>query len=124
MRPPSERNSYFLPLTGGCSNSTCAFCNYYGSKLRIRDTEEVKKEIDALALYMQHGVRLPDIPEIVYYIAQQWDGKDVFLQDGDALVYPFPALIEVLEYLNDKFPTLGRVATNATAQDIDRKSVV
>ncbi len=122
IRPPSERNSYFLPLTSGCSNNTCIFCNYYASKLRTRDAGEVKKEIDALALYMQQGIRLPDIPDIVYYVAEQWDGRGVFLQDGDALVYPFPQLIQVLQYLNRKFPGLARIAAYATGQDILRRS--
>jgi len=41
IRPPSEARSYYLPLTAGCSNNTCTFCQYYGSKLQIRDVEEV-----------------------------------------------------------------------------------
>jgi radical SAM superfamily enzyme YgiQ (UPF0313 family) len=123
IRPPSERRSYFLPLTSGCSNNTCTFCNYYYSaKLQIRDLEEVKREIDAVALYVKSGIRLPDIPEIAYIIAHEWDGKGVFLQDGDALVYPFSKLELALEYLNQKLPSVERVATYATAQDILRRS--
>ncbi|MFC1934259.1 radical SAM protein [Chloroflexota bacterium] len=122
IRPPSEWRSYYLPLTSGCSNNTCTFCNYYGVKLRIRGVQDVKKEIDALSLYMTHGIRVPDIPDIAYAVAQEWDNKMVFLQDGDALVYPFPELVEVLQYLNEKFPYLERVAAYATAQDILRRS--
>ncbi|GAG41769.1 unnamed protein product, partial [marine sediment metagenome] len=66
IRPPSEWMSYYLPLTGGCSNNTCTFCAYCRSKLRIRDIEGVKEEIDALALYTQRGIRLPAMPGIVY----------------------------------------------------------
>ena len=123
IRPPSEGKSYFLPLTGGCSNNTCAFCNYYGSKLQIRDIAHVKEEIDALALYMRRGVCLPNIPDIVYYIARQWDGRRVFLQDGDALAYPFPELKEILSYLNAKLTGLERIGTYATPKDILRRSV-
>lgn len=122
IRPPSEWKSYFLPLTSGCSNNTCTFCNYYGSKLRIRDIDEAKKEIDALTLYMNHGVRVPSMPAVVYYIAREWDGRTVFLQDGDALSYPFPGLREVLQYLNDKFPGLQRIGSYATPLDILRRS--
>ena len=122
IRPPSEWRSYFLPLTSGCSNNTCTFCNYYGSKLRVRDVDEVKKEIDALALYMRQGVCLPTIPNIVYAVARSWDQRRVFLQDGDALVYPFPKLREVLEYLNEKIPYLERIGIYATPQDILRRS--
>lgn len=96
---------------------------YYGSKLRIRDVEDVKNEIDALALFTRKGIRLPNVPKVVYDIAQGWDGKKVFLQDGDALVYPFPKLREVLQYLNEKLPSIERVGTYATPQDILRRSV-
>jgi radical SAM superfamily enzyme YgiQ (UPF0313 family) len=123
IRPPSERESYFLPLTSGCSNNTCTFCNYYDSKLQIRELDEVKKEIDSLALYMERRICLPTTSDIVYMIAQQWDGRRVFLQDGDALVYPFPKLREVLRYLNNRFPELERIATYATPQDILRRSL-
>lgn len=122
IRPPSEWMSYYLPLTGGCSNNTCTFCAYCRSKLRIRDIEGVKEEIDALALYTQRGIRLPAMPGIVYAIAQQWDGRRIFLQDGDALVYPFPGLKEALQHLNQRFPGLERIAAYATAQDILRRS--
>ncbi|MFC2005972.1 radical SAM protein [Chloroflexota bacterium] len=122
LRPPSEWQSYYLPLTSGCSNNTCTFCSYYGSKLRIRDLDEVKREIDAVALYVRSGICLPDIPDIVYIISNEWDGKGVFLQDGDALAYPFSKLKTALQYLNQKLPSIERVATYATAQDILRRS--
>lgn len=110
-------------MTSGCSNNTCTFCNYYGSKLRMRELSQVKEEVDALALYHQHGIRLPGISSIVYAIARDWDGRRIFLQDGDALVYPFPRLKEVLEYLKEKFPSLERVGIYATPQDLLRRSV-
>lgn len=123
FRPPSEWMSYYLPLTNGCSNNTCIFCYYYGSKLQVRDVEEVKAEIDALHLFKTRGLMPPDMDRTVHILASQWDGRRVFLQDGDALVYPFPKLLEVLDYLNEKFPKLERIAVYATAQDILRRSV-
>jgi radical SAM superfamily enzyme YgiQ (UPF0313 family) len=123
IRPPSEWKSYFLPLTSGCSNNTCTFCGYYGSKLQIRDLAEVKSEIDALALFTQSGIRIPNVSKVVYAIAQDWDGKRIFLQDGDALVYPFAKLREALHYLNEKLPAVERIGTYATPQDILRRSV-
>lgn len=122
IRPPSERLSYFLPLTSGCSNNACTFCSYYGSKLQLRDIDEVKREIDAVALYNSSSIRLTNIPPIVYAISEGWDGKKVFLQDGDALVYPFLKLKEVLQYLKQKLPFIQRVGTYATPQDILRRS--
>lgn len=123
FRPPSERLSYFLPLTRGCSNNTCTFCGLYGTTLRMREIDEVKREIDALSLYVKSGVRIAGMDEIVYAVARGWDGRRVFLQDGDALVYPYSRLVEALQYLNDKFPNLERVGTYATPQDLLRKSV-
>jgi radical SAM superfamily enzyme YgiQ (UPF0313 family) len=123
IRPPSEWKSYFLPLTSGCSNNTCTFCGYYGSKLQIRDVDDIKSEIDAVALFTQSGIRLPNISRVVYAIAQDWDGKRIFLQDGDALVYPFPKLREVLQYLNEKMLGIERIGTYATPQDILRRNL-
>lgn len=123
IRPPSEHASYFLPLTRGCSNNTCTFCGYYGSRLGMREVDDVKEEIDAMALYLQHGVHHPTMPDIVYAVLQGWDGRRVFLQDGDALVCPFPRLREVMDYLNEKFPDLERIGTYGTPQDILRKSL-
>ena len=122
IRPPSEWRSYFLPLTRGCSNNTCTFCNYYGTRLQIRESDDVKREIDALAAYTTKGIYLPGVPHVVYEIGHSWDGKRVFLQDGDALVYPFSRLREVLNYLNEKLPNLERISTYATPQDILRRS--
>jgi len=122
IRPPSERKSYFLPLTSGCSNNTCTFCGYYGSKLQVRDVDDIKSEIDAVALFRRSGTRLPDVSQAVYSVAEDWDGKRIFLQDGDALVYPFPKLREALEYLNGKLPNIERIGTYATPQDILRRS--
>ncbi len=122
VRPPSEARSLFLPLTAGCSNNTCTFCGSYGSRLQIRDIEDVRSEIDAVALFLRHGLTVPGIPRIVYAVAQEWDGKGVFLQDSDALVYPYSHLRDVLTHMQDKLPFIERVAAYSTASDILRRS--
>jgi radical SAM superfamily enzyme YgiQ (UPF0313 family) len=114
--------SYYLPLTSGCSNNTCFFCYYYGSRLQIRDVEEVKAEIDSLDMFVNHRKITPGMDPTAHMLASQWDGRRVFLQDGDALVYPFPKLLDILDYLNSKFPDLERIAVYATAQDILRRT--
>jgi len=123
VRPPSEWRSYFLPLTRGCSNNTCTFCGSYGSTLQVRDAADAKSEIDAVALFLQRRLFLPGVPPIVYAVCQQWDGERVFLQDSDALVYPFADLCDVLRHLNERLPFVRRVAAYATAQDILRRSL-
>jgi radical SAM superfamily enzyme YgiQ (UPF0313 family) len=89
----------------------------------MRDVTEVEAEIDALALFIRSAIRLPGIPRVVYAVAQDWDGKRIFLQDGDALVYPIPRLRKVLESLNEKLSGVERIGTYATPQDILRRSV-
>ncbi len=123
LRPPSEHDSYYLPLTSGCSNNSCSFCAFYFTHLGIRDLEDVKQEIDAMSLYWNQRIWVPGQPEIVYAILQGWNGKKVFLQDGDALVYPYSKLLAALQYLNRKFPNIQRIASYATPQDILRRSV-
>lgn len=123
IRPPSEHDSYYLPLTSGCSNNSCSFCAFSLSSLSVRDLKDIKQEIDAMSLCLNQGIWLAGQPRIVYAILQQWDGRKVFLQDGDALVYPYPRLLEALRYLNEKFPGIQRVASYATPQDILRRTV-
>jgi len=123
IRPPSEHDSYYLPLTSGCSNNTCSFCAFSFTNLGIRELDEVKQEIDAMSLYMNHGMWVAGQPNIIYEIVSDWNGKKVFLQDGDALVYPYPKLMEALQYLNQKFPAIERIASYATPQDILRRSL-
>lgn len=120
FRPPSERNSYFLPLTSGCSNHSCTFCNFYGSRLKLRKADEIKREIDALALFRSLGVCPPGLSPIEYEILQTWDGKRIFLQDSDAMIYPIRKLLDILTYLNKKLPLIQRIAAYTTPQDILR----
>jgi radical SAM superfamily enzyme YgiQ (UPF0313 family) len=89
----------------------------------MRDLEDVKQEIDAMSLYWNQRMWVPGQPEIVYAILQGWNGKKVFLQDGDALVYPYSQMLAALQYLNRKFPNIQRIASYATPQDILRRSV-
>lgn len=123
IRPPSEHASYYLPLTSGCSNNSCTFCNFSFTNLGLRDLDDVKQEIDAMSAYANHHMWMPGQPDIVYYLLQEWDGRKVFLQDGDALVYPYPKLLEVVQYLNKKFPEIQRIASYATPQDLLRRTV-
>ncbi len=106
IRPPSEANSFLLPVTIGCSNNTCTFCGtYFGVKFRIRNLEDIKKQIDAVAQSYSRSV------------------MRVFLENGDALISPQPVLVEVLRYLNQKFPRLERVGTYASPKSALVKSV-
>ena len=106
IRPPSEANSFLLPVTIGCSHNKCTFCcTYMGVKFGIRHLEDIKRDIDKVAQNYS------------------WSVRRVFLEEGDALICPQHRLVEVLNYLNEKLPYLDRVSTYATPQSALIKSI-
>jgi radical SAM superfamily enzyme YgiQ (UPF0313 family) len=105
VRPPSEANSFLLPVTLGCSHNKCTFCGTFtGIKFRIRPLEDIKRDIDKVAEHYS------------------WSMRRVFLENGDALICPQRRLVEVLKYLNEKFPNLDKIGTYATPQSALIKS--
>ena len=71
IRPPSEAESFLLPVTIGCSHNKCTFCNgYIGTDFRLRAWEHIREHIDIVA-----GRYAPAV-------------RRVFLENGDALVAP------------------------------------
>jgi len=106
IRPPSEASSFLLPLTIGCSHNKCTFCDaYLGVKFRIRNLDDIKQNIDAVAKNYS------------------WSVRRVFLENGDALICPQPMLVEVMKHLSQKFPYLERVGTYATPKSALIKSI-
>ena len=83
----------------------------------------MKQEIEALSLYRDKGLVLNGIPDIVYALGSRWDGQRIFLQDGDALVYPVSKLKDVLALIHRKLPHVQRVAAYATTPDILRLGI-
>jgi len=106
IRPPSEASSFMLPVTIGCSNNGCTFCDTFKNiKFRIRPLENIIKTIDKVAQSYPNSVRR------------------VFLENGDALIAPQRTLAGVLKYLKEKFPNMERVGTYASPQSVLIKSV-
>ncbi|MDA3902364.1 MAG: radical SAM protein [Desulfuromusa sp.] len=106
FRPPSEARSLILQITIGCSQNQCSFCGMYKMKqFRIRSVADIAAEIDAIpGGHRNHYQR-------------------IFLADGDALVYPQPQLIEILDLLNHKFKNLTRVGIYASPKSLTTKNV-
>ena len=105
IRPPSEANSFLLPVTVGCSNNTCTFCGTYpGVEFKVRNIEDIKQDIDRMAQNYSLDIRR------------------VFLENGDALIAPQTVLKETLRYLKEKFHRLARVGTYATPKAVLSKS--
>ncbi|MFC1941733.1 B12-binding domain-containing radical SAM protein [Chloroflexota bacterium] len=106
IRPPSEASSLLLPVTIGCSHNKCTFCHTYNDyTFGVRNIEDIIRDIDTVAGSYSRGV------------------SRVFLENGDALIAPQPVLLEVLQYLKQKFPNLERVGTYATPKSALVKSV-
>jgi len=104
-RPPSEAKSLILQATIGCSHNRCTFCGMYKrKKFRVREFEELEKEIIAVSQMMPRTRR-------------------IFLADGNALAIPFELLSRILQLLQDAFPKLERVSLYGNPQDLLEKSV-
>ena len=104
FRPPSEANSYLLPVTDGCSHNECTYCAMYITKrFSVRPEHEVLEDIEEAAR------RMPDT-------------RRVFLLDGDALTISAKRLIPILESLRAHFPQLQRVGAYANAISVNNKT--
>jgi hypothetical protein len=108
IRPPSEAQSLLVRVTRNCPWNRCIFCPAYkGVKFSRRTVEEVKADIDAMAIaYGNH----------ISFI------KSAFLQDADSLILKTEHIVEVLHYMKTRFPALERVTTYARATTLRRKS--
>jgi radical SAM superfamily enzyme len=108
IRPPSEANSLLVRVTRNCPWNQCVFCPAYkGVKFSKRTVEEIKKDIDHMAC--EYGG---------YAFVQS-----VFLQDADSLLLPTADLLEILQYVKQKFPDIKRVTSYARAKTLKRKTV-
>ena len=104
FRPPAEANNLIIQVTLGCSYNNCSFCSMYKSKnYKVRDLDDVYKDIDILALTYPNA-------------------NKVFLADGDALSLESEHLLTLLQYLQNSFQKLRRVSVYASSQNILSKS--
>jgi molybdenum cofactor biosynthesis enzyme MoaA len=102
-RPPAEANSLIIQVTLGCSYNKCSFCSMYETKsFKIRELDELYKEIDILSRYK--------------------DVRRVFLADGDALACDTTFLVNILQYLKKSFPKLQRVSSYASPYNLLEKT--
>ena len=103
-RPPSEASSLIFQVTLGCSFNKCSFCNMYRTKdYQERSWDEIKMEIDLASMHL---------PE----------SKRIFLADGDALNLPTGKMIQILDYIQQKFPKVERISCYAMPKNILEKS--
>ena len=106
IRPVDEAESLLIRTTRSCPWNKCEFCvNYTDMRFSMRSVDDIKQDIVAAAEhYGDHPFR------------------SCFLQDGDSFIMKTPALLEVLRFLKQHFPTLERVTSYGRAQTMKRKS--
>ena len=103
-RPPSEAESLIFQVTLGCSFNKCSFCNMYRTKeYQERQWDEIKMEIDLASKHLPESRR-------------------IFLADGDALNLPTEKMIQILNYVRQKFPNIERISCYAMPKNILEKS--
>ena len=104
FRPPAEANSLIFQLTVGCSWNRCAFCEMYTMKeFRVRDLDDVKKEIKETSKYF---------PEI----------RKFFIADGNSMVLPARKLMDIINCISKNFNRIQRISAYALPTDILSKS--
>lgn len=103
-RPPSEAGSMIFQVTLGCSFNKCSFCDMYRTKeYSERPWDEVKTEIDMMSKFYP-------------------DTKRIFLADGDALNLSTDRMVQILNYLRDKFPSVERISCYAMPKNLLQKT--
>ena len=104
FRPPSEADSYLLPVTDGCSHNQCSYCAMYLTKrFSVRPLADVLEDIEMAAAQLPRTRR-------------------VFLLDGDAMTISVARLVPILQALRAAFPDLQRVSSYTNAISINNKT--
>ncbi len=150
IRPPSEANSLLIRVTKNCPWNRCEFCSLYrGEKFGTRTVEEIKADIDVMYLYKemilenlegnhidgkrlsgdkmrQQFLSLDDDEKQYYYAVLNWikgGMQSAFLQDANSIVFKTDKLVEVIEYLKEKFPEIERITSYARADTLSKLSL-
>lgn len=149
-RPPSEGGSFslLLRITRNCPWNRCTFCMMYKEeKFALRSPAEIKQDIDAIAgvcdRLLETSQRLgfngqinrdvalellvkepeleflPGYPMVINWLIS--GARTAFLQDANSLIMKSERLVEVLQYLRKKFPSLERVTSYARSKTIAKK---
>ncbi len=147
-----EQGSLLLRINRNCPWNKCLFCAAYkGSKFEYRAAKEIKHDIDVVKLlaskidamranqgvidtFIQSNPDIfpPGLDEELFdarYASlsnvRRWlyaGGKNVFLQDADAIIMRTPELVEVLKYLKETFPAIERITSYARSKTCNHKS--
>ena len=148
IRPPSEARSLLIRVTRNCPWNKCEFCHTYkGETFSIRPKEEVKEDIDRIKAIAEEirelSWKMGQAGEVNQSVLQRflsrpgrqshacqsvagwlyYGGTQVFLQDGNSLMVKTADLVEILNDLKEKFPSIRRVTSYARARTMSKKTV-
>ncbi|MBW1944054.1 MAG: radical SAM protein [Deltaproteobacteria bacterium] len=147
IRPPNEARSLLLRVTRNCPWNQCLFCPVYkNKKFSLRSVDEIKQDIqtardiadDAKALSWKLGSRGEVNDRVISHVFNNpgyssayrsiavwlfYGTRACFLQDADNLIMKTEDLVEVLQFLREKFPEINRVTTYSRSRTIVTKSV-
>ncbi|NLN60592.1 MAG: radical SAM protein [Deltaproteobacteria bacterium] len=147
IRPPSEAESLLIRATRNCPWNKCTFCHSYrNSKFSLRSVEEIKKEIDAvhdtaqrireLSWKQGQGGKISDT--VIHMIFNDYGysdayrsvaawlyfgGRSVFLQDANSIIMKTDDLVEVLQYIKEKFPFVNRITSYGRSKTAAKKEI-
>jgi hypothetical protein len=147
IRPPNESRSLLLRTTRNCPWNRCLFCPVYkNKKFSLRSVNEIKTDIQTArnmadsiqALSQKMGFSGVASERVINHILSDpacrssyrnvavwlyYGTHACFLQDADNLIMKTDDLVEVLEFLREKFPDIRRVTTYSRSRTVVRKSV-
>lgn len=104
-RPWMEVDSFLIQTTIGCTHNKCTFCDMFREKrFRIRDIEDIFKDIDDARKYMRNV-------------------RSIFLIDGNVLALKTDFLLKILDKVTATFPECKKISVYAGLNDLRRKSV-
>lgn len=108
-RPPSEEESFIVPVMRGCSHNKCAFCNTYrGIVCKALPLEEIVATMEADAAELG-----PERLDLV---------QSVYLEGGDPMFLKTERLLAIMREAKRVFPRVNRFACYATARQTVKKS--
>ena len=146
IRPPNESGSLLLRVTRNCPWNQCVFCPVYKTKkFSLRSVGEIKTDIQnardiadrIIEISCKLGLNGAVTDEVVNHVfkspacGMSWQNIALwlyygtgacFLQDADNLVMKPQDLVEVLDFLREKFPGISRITTYARSRTIIRRS--
>lgn len=107
LRPPSEKDSFFLRVVRNCPWNKCKFCPAYkGEKFSLRKSDEIIEEIKQL----KKDTNSQKV-------------QNIFLQDGDALSLPVEELKKILVAIREALPLAQRITAYARSSMLINRSV-